>query len=137
MGLRRRTSRSRKIATRDLTSFLSKLKGKRCHGEWTGRSTQSRSGLLIGTWTMTNGNAGRGLKGGEYIFSGCQPEGLNLTERKLEKLVGGSDGNGTLRIRTWRITAGRPGFVDPAYATSACDGPGPEERITCKHKLFS
>lgn len=102
MGLRRRTSRSRKIATRrDLTSFLSKLKGRRCHGEWTGRSTRSRSGLWIGTWTTTNGNAGRGLKGGEYIFSGCRSEGLKLAWQRLieteRKLVGGSDGDGTLR----------------------------------------
>ena len=103
MGLCRRTSRSRKIATRDLTIFFSKLKGRRCH-EWAGRSTRSRSGLWIGTWTTTNGNAGRGLKGGEYIFSGCRLEGLKLAcqqliemEKKLENLVGGSDGGNTLR----------------------------------------
>ena len=104
MGLRRRTLRSRKIAARDLTSFLSKLKGRRCHGEWAGRSTRSRSGLWIGTWTTTNGNARRGPKGGVYVFSECRLEGLKLTwqqlietERKLERLVGGSDWGNTLR----------------------------------------
>src|SRR6266436_3872067 len=81
MELRRRTLRSRKRVTRSLTSLLSKLKGKRRHGEWGGQESHSRSGHWIGTWMMTSGNGRRGLKGGEYVFSGFQ---LGAVEKKCD-----------------------------------------------------